>query len=64
MSEALRLRVKDLDFETAQITMRDGKGAKDRTTLFPESLFELLEKHLTRVKFIHTKDLHHDFGEV
>lgn len=64
LTEALRLRVKDLDFEAAQITVRDGKGAKDRTTLFPDSLYEPLKNHLTRVKFIHTKDLQHDFGEV
>lgn len=64
LSEALRLRVKDLDFETKQIIVRDGKGAKDRVTLLPETLCEPLEKHLARVRFIHSKDLHHGFGEV
>ncbi len=64
LAEALRLRVKDLDFETAQIIVRDGKGAKDRITLFPESLFQPLGKHLTKVKFIHTEDLRRGFGEV
>ncbi|XOZ34105.1 tyrosine-type recombinase/integrase [Halomonadaceae bacterium KBTZ08] len=38
ISEAVRLRVKDIDFETSVITVRDGKGGKDRTTLLPETL--------------------------
>ena len=64
LSEALRLRVKDLEFNSSQITVRDGKGAKDRITLLPDSLREPLKKHLERVKFIHDKDLQHGFGEV
>jgi site-specific recombinase XerD len=43
LTEALHLRVKDLDFEMNSITVRDGKGAKDRTTLLPESLREPLK---------------------
>ena len=53
LMEAVRLRVKDLDFEMNQITVRDGKGEKDRATMLPESLAEPLKKHLTKVKFIH-----------
>lgn len=64
LAEALRLRVKDIDFEMNSITVRDGKGAKDRTTLLPESLHEPLNRHLTKVKFIHTEDLRRGFGEV
>jgi integron integrase len=64
LTEALHLRVKDIDFETNQITVRDGKGAKDRTTILPESLREPLTQHLTKVKFIHTEDLRRGFGEV
>lgn len=64
LTEALRLRVKDLDFESSQITVRDGKGAKDRTTLFPTSLHEPLRHHLEGVKFIHSEDLRRGFGEV
>ena len=64
LAEALRLRVKDLDFENAQIVVRDGKGAKDRTTLLPETLREPLKKHLVRVKFIHDADLKVGLGEV
>jgi len=63
LTEALHLRVKDLDFEVNQIVVRDGKGAKDRVTLFPESLHEPLRQHLTKVKFIHTEDLRRGFGE-
>ena len=36
--ECVRLRVKDIDFDMAQITGRDGKGEKDRVTLLPQSL--------------------------
>ena len=64
LTEALRLRVKDIDFETNQIIVRDGKGAKDRTTLLPDALREPLRQHLERVKFIHTEDLRRGFGEV
>lgn len=63
LTEALHLRVKDIDFEMNQITVRDGKGAKDRTTLLPESLREPLNEQLTKVKFIHTEDLRRGFGE-
>lgn len=64
LAEALRLRVKDLDFENAQIIVRDGKGAKDRVTLLPKSIANPLEKHLARVKFIHDADLKSGLGEV
>lgn len=50
VSECLRLRVKDLDFEYRQITVRDGKGAKDRCTMLPDSALEPLELHLKRVR--------------
>jgi integron integrase len=64
LSEALRLRVKDIDFEVRQITVRDAKGAKDRVTMLPDSLKESLENHLARVKYIHNKDLQCGLGEV
>jgi len=44
--EALRLRVRDLDFEMKQLTVRDGKGAKDRCTVLPESVIPALREHL------------------
>lgn len=50
VSECLRLRVKDLDFEYRQITVRDGKGAKDRCTMLPDSALDPLQLHLRRVR--------------
>jgi integrase len=38
VTEACRLRLKDIDFENQVITVRDGKGSKDRTTLLPQPL--------------------------
>ena len=46
LMEALRLRVKDLDFEMKQLTVRDGKGAKDRYTVLPEAIIPILQAHL------------------
>lgn len=46
LTEALRLRVKDVDFQAQVITVRDGKGFKDRTTLFPDELTNSLRRHL------------------
>jgi len=57
LMECLRLRVQDIDFARNEIIIRDGKGAKDRITMLPESLKVLLQDHLTRVKAIHAKDL-------
>ena len=48
LREALRLRVKDLDFGYGHVTVRDGKGMKDRITVFPEALHEPVERHLAR----------------
>ncbi len=62
--EALRLRVKDLDFDYHQITVRDGKGEQDRVTMLPQSLTEFLRQHLHRVKLIHLRDLENGHGDV
>ena len=48
--ELLRLRVKDLDLERRQITVRDGKGFKDRVAMVPESLQTALGEHLKTVR--------------
>lgn len=64
LTEALRLRVKDIDFEMMNITVRDGKGAKDRTTILPGAIKENLQSHLVKTKFIHDEDLRRGFGEV
>ena len=62
--EALRLRVQDLDFEMKQITVRDGKGAKDRYTVLAESLIPELRQHLERTQSLHQVDLREGFGSV
>jgi integron integrase len=64
LMECLRLRVKDMDFTYGQITVRDGKGEKDRVTMFPESLKERIRHHLEKVRLLHLDDLHAGYGEV
>jgi len=64
LSEALRLRVKDLDFGYQQIVVRDGKGGKDRFTVLPTKLIEPLQKQLETVKQLHEKDLRLGLGRV
>jgi integron integrase len=64
LMECVRLRVKDVDFELAQITVRDAKGGKDRITMLPLNLAEPLRRHLVRVKAQHEQDLEDGFGRV
>ena len=64
LMECLRLRVKDVDFGYSQITVRDGKGGKDRVTMLPESLHEPLQRHLQKVKMLHEEDVAEGFGTV
>ena len=62
--ECLRLRVKDIDLSRHEILVRDGKGAKDRVTMLPESVVEPLRRHLERVRELHAEDLNAGFGSV
>jgi integron integrase len=64
LMECLRLRVQDVDFSRNEITIRDGKGAKDRITMLPESLRKPLQEHLREVRTIHEKDLAGGWGRV
>ena len=64
LMECVRLRVKDVDFTLCQITVRDGKGAKDRVTILPVSLVEPLQRQLERAKALHEIDLREGFGRV
>src|SRR6266513_3044332 len=62
--ECVRLRIKDVDFELAQIIVRDAKGGKDRITMLPLNLSEPLRRHLVRVKAQHEQDVEDGFGRV
>lgn len=64
LMEALRLRVKDLDTQRRELSVRDGKGGKDRLTLLPKSLITALERHLTDVRQLHQRDLEAGWGRV
>ncbi len=57
LMEAVRLRVKDVELETCEILVRDGKGAKDRVTMLPSSLVDALQAHLVLVRELHAQDL-------
>jgi integron integrase len=57
LMEALRLRVKDVDFGANQITVRGGKGDRDRVTMLPAAACDALRHHLTKVERLHARDL-------
>jgi integron integrase len=63
LAEALKLRIKDIDFDYKQILVRDGKGEKDRHTILPDSVIPELKKHLNRVFLKHKEDLKRGKGE-
>jgi integron integrase len=56
LMECVRLRVKDVDFERGEILIRDGKGAKDRVTMLPESLAGFLHAHLQQRRALFDDD--------
>jgi integron integrase len=64
LMECVRLRVKDVDFAYAQITVRDAKGGKDRVTMLPVNLAQPLKRHIAKVKMQHEQDLEDGFGSV
>jgi integron integrase len=64
LMECVRLRVKDVDFGYLRITVRDGKGAKDRITMLPTNLAEPLQRHLRKMQIQHEEDLEAGFGSV
>ncbi len=64
LMECVRLRVKDVDFGYARITVRDGKGGKDRVTMLPVNLAAPLQRHLERMRMQHEDDLAEGLGEV
>ena len=62
--ECLRLRVKDIDLTYAQITVRDGKGEKDRVTMLAAKLKQPLMRQLQKAKALHEEDIAAGYGEV
>jgi integron integrase len=64
LQEALRLRVKDVDFELSEVVVRDGKGSRDRATMLPDALRGPLRAQLARARQRHEADLAEGFGRV
>jgi integron integrase len=64
LMECVRLRVQDIDFETNQITVRSGKGGKDRVTVLPAVVKQDLARHLERVRRQHREDVARGHGWV
>lgn len=62
--DALRLRIKDIDFAAHQITVREGKGGKDRVTMLPQSLAAQLSEYAARRRLQHASDLQAGSGTV
>jgi len=64
LMELARLRVKDVDMDLNTLTVRSGKGDKDRTTILPKNLRDEMLKQIAAVKTLHHKDLEEGFGDV
>ena len=64
LNECLDLRVKDVDFGRRQLTVRDGKGGKDRPVPLPELAIGALARHLEDVRRLHARDLAAGYGRV
>ena len=64
LMECLHLRIKDIDFERNQITVRDGKGRKDRVTVLPASIRPALLEQVRRTRGRHERDLERGCGSV
>lgn len=63
LMEALRLRVKDIDFEQRLITVRHGKGGKDRVTMLPDRIAPELLLQLEATRRLHDRDLRDGYGD-
>lgn len=64
LMEGLRLRVQDVDIESLQITIRAGKGNKDRVTMLPEKLLPDIQSQIKHARKVHLADLEEGFGRV
>lgn len=63
LNEALAIRVQEIDFDRRIITIRQGKGKKDRTVMLPSPIADEIKHHIEKVRRVHTKDLANGFGE-
>lgn len=63
-AEILRLRVKDVDFERRELTVRAGKGGKDRRTVLPQVTVEALHQLIARIEKLHALDVEEGYGAV
>lgn len=61
--EAVRLRVKDVDFENNYIIVREGKGEKDRHVPLPQKTIPALHLQIEKVKLLHTQDIPEGYGD-
>ena len=64
LMECIRLRVQDIDFGRREITVRQGKGGKDRRTMLPAMAVEALQGQLAEARRVHERDLSAGFGTV
>lgn len=64
LMETLRLRVKDVDFDRAELVVRAGKGNKDRRTVLPDEAVELLGRAIARARRLFELDLANDVADV
>jgi integron integrase len=64
LMECLRLRVQDVDFVRREITVRRGKGGKDRRTMLPALVVDALQGQLAEARRVHERDLAAGFGAV
>ena len=62
--EAVRLRIKDIDFSREEIRVRDGKGEQDRVTMLPRALKHRLTLQVVTVRKVHDSDLKLGYGAV
>lgn len=62
ISECLRLRVKDVDFGMFTLTVREGKGGKDRTTVLPATLVQPLQLQIRQTLALHAQDIENGLG--
>ena len=64
LMECVRLRVQDVDFSRREITVRQGKGGKDRRTMLPGLMIDALQGQYAEARRLHERDLAAGFGEV